>query len=132
MSYNHFATQERVLIEAYTLNGKSVEYIAKRLKRSKSTIHYGLAHISPYAALGVQIDYETRRESCDCKRFILHEEIEHILTHLKLAWSPESIVQRYRKVHGKPFPICVSTIYRYAVLGLFSLSRKLFIRKGKN
>ncbi|WP_157185144.1 IS30 family transposase [Paenisporosarcina sp. TG20] len=41
------------------------------------------------------------------------------------------MVKRYRKIHGKPFTISVSTIYRYAALGLFNLSQKLFIRKGK-
>jgi IS30 family transposase len=131
MSYSHIVTQERVLIEVYTLNGLSISYIAKQLKRSKSTIHYELSRVSPYTALEAQIDYETKRENSGCKRSLYLEAIDHILTHLKLGWSPESIVNRYRKVNGKPFTISVSTIYRYAALGLFRLSQKLFIRKGK-
>jgi IS30 family transposase len=131
MSYRHIVTQERVLIEAYKLNGKSLSYIARQLNRSKSTINYELARVAPYTALEAQIDYETKRENCGCKRSLNLEAIDHILTHLKMGWSPESIVNRYRKVNGKPFPISVSTIYRYAALGLFRLSQKLFIRKGK-
>jgi IS30 family transposase len=131
MSYRHIVTQERVLIEAYTLSGKSLSYIARQLKRSKSTIHYELARVSPYAALEAQIDYESKRDNCGCKRALYIEGIDYILTHLMMGWSPESIVNRYRKVHGKPFFISVSTIYRYASLGLFCLSQKLFVRKGK-
>jgi IS30 family transposase len=127
MSYNHIVTQERerVFIEAYILNGKSLCYIARQLNRSKSTINYELARVSPYTAIEAQIDYETKRENCGCKRSIYLEAINHVLTHLKMGWSPESIVNRYRKTQG------VSTIYRYAALGLFHLSQKLFIRKGK-
>lgn len=35
MSYRHIGTQERVLIEAYTLSGKSLSYIANNLKEAK-------------------------------------------------------------------------------------------------
>jgi IS30 family transposase len=131
LSYKHIVAQERVFIEAYILNGKSLSYIAKQLNRSKSTINYELERVSPYTAIQAQIDYETKRENCGCKRSLYLESIDHILTHLKLGWSPESIVKRFQKVNGKPFPISVSTIYRYAALGLFRLSQKLFIRKGK-
>ncbi|MFD1926500.1 IS30 family transposase [Sporosarcina siberiensis] len=41
------------------------------------------------------------------------------------------IVGRYEKKAGNPFPISVSSIYRYAAAGLFQLSQKLLIRKGK-
>lgn len=131
MSYHHIVTQERIFIEAYILDGKSLSYIARQLNRSKSTINYELARIVPYSAIAAQFDYENKRENCGCKRSLYFDEIDYILTHLKLGWSPESIVNRYRKVHGKPFPISVSTIYRYATLGLFRLSQKLFIRKGR-
>ena len=131
MSYHHIVTQERIFIEAYILDGKSLSYIARQLNRSKSTINYELARVVPYTAITAQFDYETKRENCGCKRSLYFDEIEYILTHLKLGWSPESIVNRYRKLHGKPFPISISTIYRYATLGLFRLSQKLFIRKGR-
>jgi len=128
--YKHIVAQQRV-IKAYTLNGKSLSYIARQLNRSKSTINYELARVSPYTAIQAQIDYPTKRENCGCKRSLYLEAIDHILTHLKLGWSPESVVERFEKVNGKTFPISVSTIYRYAALGLFRLSQKLFIRKGK-
>ncbi|HLG27404.1 MAG TPA: helix-turn-helix domain-containing protein [Paenisporosarcina sp.] len=95
MSYKHIVAQERVFIEAYTLSGKSLSYIARQLKRSKSTINYELARVSPYTAFQAQIDYETKRENCGCKRSLYLEAIDHILTHLKLGWSPESIVKRF-------------------------------------
>lgn len=40
MSYTHILPQERVLIEEYKLAEKSLSYIARQLKRSKSTIKY--------------------------------------------------------------------------------------------
>lgn len=131
MSYTHIIPQERVLIEEYKLAGKSLSYIAKQLKRSKSTIKYELDRVSPYNALQAQLDYDAKRENCGRKIIVDLDDITHILVHLKKGWSPEMIVGRYKNMHGKPFPISVSSIYRYAKAGLFKLSQKLLIRQGK-
>jgi len=130
MSYTHILPRERVLIEEYRLAGKSLSYIARQLKRSKSTINYELNRVYPYNALQAQMDYESKRENCGCKCVINLDDITHILVHLKKGWSPEMIVGRYGKEHGNTFTISVSSIYRYAAAGLFQLSQKLLIRKG--
>lgn len=131
MSYTHILPRERILIEEYTIANKTLGYIARQLKRSKSTIHYELQRVSPYNALQAQVDYDSKRENCGCKLQVNLKDITHILVHLKKGWSPEMIVGRYEKKTGKPFPISVSSIYRYAAAGLFRLSQKLLIRKGK-
>lgn len=131
MSYTHILPQERVLIEEYKLAEKSLSYIARQLKRSKSTIKYELDRVCPYNALQAQMDYESKRENCGCKCTVYLDDINHILVHLKKGWSPEMIVGRYEKEHGKPFSISVTSIYRYAAGGLFQLSQKLLIRQGK-
>ena len=131
MSYAHILPRERVLIEEYVIAGMSLSYIAQQLKRSKSTIHYELGRIHPYNALQAQVDYDSKRKNCGCKRLVNLDDVTHILVHLKKGWSPEMIVGRYEKKAGKPFSISVSSIYRYAAEGLFQLSQKLFIRKGK-
>lgn len=131
MSYAHIVPRERVVIESYCLEQKSLSYIATKLKRSKSTINYELKRCQPYNALLAQADYDIKRENCGCRRSVDQEDVDYILSKLKLGWSPESIVGRYWKTHKKPFPISVSSIYRYASLGLFKLSQKLLIRKGR-
>ena len=131
MSYTHIVTRERVLIESYCLLNKSLSYIAAQLKRSKSTINYELQRCQPYNALLAQADYDAKRENCGCRRSVDQQDVDYILSKLKLGWSPESIVGRYWKTHKKPFPISVSSIYRYAALGLFKLAQKLLIRKGR-
>ncbi|MFD1032875.1 IS30 family transposase [Metaplanococcus flavidus] len=131
MSYAQIISRERVLIESYCLEEKSLSYMAKQLKRSKSTINYELKRCKPYNALLAQADYEAKRENCGSRRSVNQEDVDYILSKLKMGWSPESIVGRYWKTHKKPFPISVSSIYRYAALGLFKLSQKLLIRKGR-
>lgn len=131
MSYAQIISRERVLIESYCLEEKSLSYMAKQLKRSKSTISYELKRCQPYNALLAQADYDAKRENCGARRSVNQEDIDYILSKLKLGWSPEGIVGRYWKTHKKPFPISVSSIYRYAALGLFKLSQKLLIRKGR-
>lgn len=131
MSYEHILPRERVLIEEYRIAGKSIGYIAQQVDRSKSTIKYELDRVFPYNALRAQLDYENKRKNCGCKRSVDLDDIQHILDHLKMGWSPEMIVGSYQKKAGKPFPISVSSIYRYADAGLFQLSQKLLIRKGK-
>ncbi|MBT2584039.1 IS30 family transposase [Planococcus sp. ISL-109] len=101
------------------------------MKRSKSTINYELKRCQPYNALLAQADYDIKRENCSCRRSVNSEDVDYILAKLKLGWSPESIVGRYWKTHKKPFPLSISSIYRYAALGLFNLSQKLLIRKGR-
>ncbi|WP_298824719.1 IS30 family transposase [uncultured Planococcus sp.] len=131
MSYAHIVTRERVLIESYCLEKKSLSFIATQLKRSKSTINYELKRCKPYNALLAQFDYDAKRENCGCRRSVNQEDIDYILSKLKLVWSPESIVGRYWETQKKPFPISVSSTYRYTVLSLFKLSQKLLIRKGR-
>ncbi|MBT2581190.1 IS30 family transposase [Planococcus sp. ISL-109] len=131
MSYAHIISRERVLIESYCLEEQSLSYMAKQLKRSKSTIHYELKRCKPYNALLAQADYDTKRENCGSRRSVNSEDVDYTLAKLKLGWSPESIVRRYWKTHKKPFPLSISSIYRYAALDLFNLSQKLLIRKGR-
>ncbi|WP_456299479.1 IS30 family transposase [Planococcus lenghuensis] len=131
MSYAHIVTRERVLIEEYILADKSLSYIARQMKRSKSTIKYELDRCAPYTAAEAQRDYETKRKNCGLKPTADMEIIRHVTERQEKGWSPEGIVERYRKEHGKPFALSVATIYRYAALGLFGLSKKLLIRKGR-
>lgn len=50
--------------------------------------------------------------------------IQGVIDRLEQGWPPESIVKRYKETTGKRFAMSVSTIYRYAELDLFRLSRK--------
>ncbi|MFD1926501.1 helix-turn-helix domain-containing protein [Sporosarcina siberiensis] len=83
MSYVHILPQERVLIEEYRIAGKSLCYTARQLNRSKSTIKYELDRVYPYNALQAQLDYDTKRQNCGCKRSVNLDDITHILVHLK-------------------------------------------------
>ena len=104
MSYAHTVPRERVVIESYCLEKKSLSFIAGQMKRSKGTIHYELKRCQPYNALLAQLDYEAKRENGGCRRSVDPEDVDYILSKLKLGWSPESIIGRYWKCIKNPFP----------------------------
>lgn len=78
-----------------------------------------------------QSDFNAIWDNCGCRRSVDQQDVDYILSKLKLGWSPESIVDRYWKMHKKLFSIGVSSIYRYAALSLFKVSQKLLICKGR-
>lgn len=49
---------------------------------------------------------------------------------MKKGWSFEMIVGCYEKKVGKPFPLSVPSIYRFAAARLFKLQKKLLIPIG--
>lgn len=77
------------------------------------------------------MDYEASRENCDAKPLVNMEAIRHVIDRMEKGWSPGRIVNRYRKTHGKAFSVSVSSIYRYAVLGLFRPFKNPLIRKER-
>lgn len=76
MSYTHILTRERVLIESYCLEKKSLSYIAARLKRSKSSINSELKCCKLYNVLLAQADYDAKRKNCACRRSVNQEDVD--------------------------------------------------------
>ncbi|WKA52661.1 helix-turn-helix domain-containing protein [Planococcus liqunii] len=97
---------------------KSLSYIASKLKRSKSTIYYELKHCQPYNTFTAQLDYVSKRDNCGCRRPINQEDVDYILSKLKLGWSLEILGTNTGNCI-KLFPVIVLNIYGFAILGLF-------------
>lgn len=70
--------------------------MAKRLKKSPSTISYELSRYQPYQAELAQANTEAKRSRCDRKTKLSAKIKQIILNHLRLSWSPEVIVHEIK------------------------------------
>jgi IS30 family transposase len=102
MSYSHLSTTERFALYQYrTIEKLTMEEIAAKMKRSKSTISRELKRNSSEGSLYLpdtaQLKMQSRRESSQ-KRFISVNEstIEAIKQRLELYHSPEQICGRMK------------------------------------
>ena len=126
--YNHLSYEDRVKIEHWHENGKSIRYIAHELGRSPNTISYELRNLK------VSDQYTARKASVKAyqKRYYartwsnkvaMNKELrDYVDTGLNAHWSPKSIAG------GSDGVVSKDAIYRY--IKLYALSHKLYF-KGK-
>ncbi len=144
MSYTHFTLSERKYLQELLDSGKNQAEIARLLGRSRSTISREIRRNRPqwrphkkptnkywYNHWRAQNLYTIRRR--DHRRTALKPGTEiwnYIVERLNLYWSPEEIAERWAVDHPGRRKPCVSTIYRYIKLGLFSkITEKSHLRR---
>ncbi|HCY5886516.1 TPA: IS30-like element ISSau1 family transposase, partial [Staphylococcus aureus] len=111
MSYNHLTLTERARIEVLRQENYSLRSIARKLKRSVSTISREISRNNlnqSYQAETAQKNYETKRKLCGRPTRFTPELGNIIKYYLKCHWSPEQIVGRLLQNQ-----ICFKTIYRW-------------------
>lgn len=132
MSYKHLTINERNYIES-SLNYKiSIKKIAENLNYHQSTIYREIKRL-PRVYNAYRAYLQARRKSKLVRRKIkiTPEVLAFIINGTRKKWSPEQIIGSYSLQYNKPFPISVSTIYRYFKRGLFQLDQALLRHKGK-
>lgn len=117
MGYKHLSIDEREVILKMRENHKTIEEIAEKLGRSKSTIsrelHRNVSSSGQYKAHLAQKYYLKRRK--DSKQpYKLQDKqlLEYVLANLAQEWSPEQISGRAAS-DGSDMSIGAGTIYRY-------------------
>jgi transposase, IS30 family len=116
MSYQHLTTFERARIETLLDQGMSMRDIAKKLKRSPSTISRELkrnSKLDSYQPENAHQQYQQRKSNCGRTGKWSSELAEIIEEKLKLTWSPEQIIGRL--FQGS---LSFKTIYRWIYQGL--------------
>lgn len=98
MSYTHLTSTERGQIQAYLEEGRSMNYIARMLGRSPSTISRELERNGTrekYEAAKAQRAYEERRKACrPCKRLEYLPLWRYVFDKIPSKWTPEQIAGR--------------------------------------
>jgi transposase, IS30 family len=126
--YNHLSYEDRVKIEHWQAQDKSIRFMARELGRSPNTVSYELknlkvsgAYIARKASVkAYQKRYYARTWS---NKVVRGKELrEYIDAKLDLQWSPGEIAG------SGHCPVSKRTIYRY--VKLYALSHKLYF-KGK-
>ena len=117
MGYRHLSIDEREVILKMRENSKTLEEIAKKLGRSKSTISRELrrnvSSAGDYKPHLAQKYYLKRREDSKQPYKLQAEQLlNHVLDKLEQEWSPEQISGRL-VTDGSDMSICAGTIYRY-------------------
>lgn len=126
-SYSHFTLNERKNLQKLLSEEKSFREIASILGRSPSTISREVArnrakyrpHHKPdnsywYNSWRAQNLYTERRRQIRRPGIIEgSEEWNFVVAGLEAFWSPETIRERWHKLHPTKAQICISTIYRY-------------------
>ena len=119
-SYTHFTLNERICLANLLSNNLSIRTIAKKLKRSPSSIsreikrnhnnsHNGYTPF--YSPIGATARY-LRRRKASVRKFIIGQSEtrdKFIIQCLNEYWSPEIISNYCKKMN---LPISTSTIYR--------------------
>lgn len=113
--YKHIGLKERKSIYMSLQYGLSINHIAKKLNRSRSTIYRELARNKekklylPDTANKIYLSrYKGRSKAIKVNSNMYH----YILEKLKLGWSPEQISGRMR-LEEKDYYCCHETIYNY-------------------
>lgn len=134
-SYTHFTTEERESLLRFQTEGLKPSEMARRLKRSKSSISRELKrNTTPgerYSAIVAEEMYRQRRKKCVRKKLLEDpKRKEFVREKLEEYWSPEQIAGRLN-VTGSPLRVSYSTIYRAIHLGQLKISKKCLRRKGR-
>ena len=120
--YNHLSLNERRKIYFWQEEKVSVNEIAKRLGRHRSTIFREIQRnmffceedktLNGYTHLNAQEFYRRRRQKQQ-KVESVAELKEFIIGKLKADWSPEQIAGHLKHIADKGLYACHETIYRY-------------------
>ena len=134
-SYHHFTTEERESLLKFQVEGLKPSEMARRLKRSRSSIGRELRRNASkdgrYSAFEAERKYRQRRKRCVRKR-LLDDPGRKAFVEEKLReyWSPEQIAGRL-KVTGSKLQVSYSTIYRAIYAGRLEIAKKCLRRKGR-
>ena len=126
--YDHLSYEDRVKIEHWHRNGKSIRYIAGELGRSPNTISYELKHLAvagEYIARKASVKaYQKRYYAKASSNKVARNAVlrQYVDTSLDKGWSPGEIAG------SSDCPVSKRTIYRYVTL--YALQHKLYF-KGK-
>lgn len=100
-NYQHLTLDERETIALDLAEGISQAEIARRLKRSKSTISREIRRNSPqmytcrYRANRAQIKSDERKKCAHVRERLANNEVKaYVVKHLQNEWSPEQIAGR--------------------------------------
>lgn len=144
MSYLHFTTSERKCLQDLLALGCSFRKIADYLGKSPSSVSREVRRNCSLKARNGKSDnpfnynfwraanlaIRRRRETKHYRLKPYTEEWNYIIWGLSQYWSPEEIVNRWRKENAGSKPFGVSTIYRYIKEKKFpNISRKTHLRR---
>lgn len=142
-SYTHFTREERECLQKLLAKGYSMRQAAAELNRNVSTISREINRNKsqkPKKSSDNSYNYHHwRAQTLTIERRRKHPrrrlkhgmpEWKYIVEKLKLFWSPEQIVERWKKEHPDSPTFSVSTIYRALKRGDFEdISRKSHLRR---
>lgn len=138
MSYSHFTTYERELIEENLKLGLSRRKIAQKLGRHHSSVCEEIKRNSDekgkYRALYAKYEYLKRRVKREYKSKDMEFLVEYIKEKIQLTWSPEQISNRLKMEYPKDKKKQISTNKIYAMIyrgQIPDISRKNLRKKGK-
>ena len=102
--YSHLSSEERAVLQVEVSDGASIRSIARRLKRSASTLsrELGRQEGAAYVARRAGERYRLRRKSSVRRRRIVegNELFQRIRDDLVLyRWSPQQIAAKLRAMH---------------------------------
>ncbi len=127
-SYTHFTTEERESLVRYQASGLKQSKMARRLKRSRSSISRELCRNGEadgrYSGFSAEEKYRQRRKRCVRKR-LLDDPMRNKLVTEKLLeyWSPEQIAGRLNALGSElRVRVSYSTIYRVIHAGRLKIS----------
>lgn len=132
--YDHLSYEDRVKIEHWHKNGKSIRYIAHELGRSPNTISYELKNMAvsgEYLARKASIKaYQKRYYAKVSSNKVARDTVlrKYVDEKLDQDWSPGDIAGSTALPESPVSYISKRTIYRYVTL--YALQHKLYF-KGK-
>lgn len=124
--YAHLSYEDRVKIEHWHTNGKSIRYIAGELGRSPNTISYELKNLrvsGEYIARKASVKaYQKRYYAKTSKNKVAANTVlrQYVDEGLDKGWSPGEIAG------SSGCPVSKRTIYRYVTL--YALQHKLYYK----
>jgi IS30 family transposase len=114
--YTQLSRRERQQLFHLLTMGRSIDKIASRLGRHRSTLYREIDRNGTrygYFPIQAQEKYESRKkQERPCKLQSDLALYEYVIRKLKKGWSPEQISGRIR-FKKKPFYACPESIYRY-------------------
>lgn len=133
-SYKHLSYDELVKIEILLEEGYSVQEIAIKLSRNKSTIYRCISKNVCKYGYRAEEAYElikARRLNSSKARRILPDSVleKYILEKIQEYWSPEQIASMWSTETKEP--LCHETIYQYVYKHKPQFVKLYFRRKGK-
>ena len=117
MHYKHFSVEEREIIQRMLWNKESIRSIAKRLKRSHTSVSREMRRNFPkerktYTPRLAHVRALEKRKSRGRKEHLKNELVRaYVTSHLKRRWSPEQISIRIKRDVGET--ISHESIYKY-------------------